>query len=272
MISNILIILGVAVLCIALRCFRHPIAFRLSTVGIVVTLFLLGWLLGGSLAAGFVCAASWLFLPWLEILTRVRRLRLPVERTLVPRTPPTRNVFPGFSEITEEVEAEGFEYVEDTGWDYEDNRQFYRLFCHPRAHTEAAICLVEQNEFAFYYLMLTTRASDGRVFMTWNYPFSYGLSPAPRLKLNRISGELSFAEIAKKHEEFLTSNHLSGCQIPSVSPKAIRDELQNDLRAQIMHNIDKGLLKRDDHNLIRYSVRGMFYLWFQFLRDIVRIS
>ncbi|MFZ4683623.1 MAG: hypothetical protein ACOYMS_14035, partial [Terrimicrobiaceae bacterium] len=100
MISNLLLVLGVAVLSAACRSFQHRLLFRLGTFGIVITSFLAGWLLGGSVWLGGALAASWLFLPWLEILTRVRRLRLPLERTLLPRTPPTRQSFPGFAAVT----------------------------------------------------------------------------------------------------------------------------------------------------------------------------
>ena len=86
-ISHLLLILGAAVLSAALRSFQNPMLFRLGTLGIVATSFLAGWLLGGSLVLGVVLAASWLLLPWLEILTKVRRLRLPIDRRLEPRTP-----------------------------------------------------------------------------------------------------------------------------------------------------------------------------------------
>ena len=73
-ISHLLLVLGAAVLSAALRSFQNPLLFRLGTLGIVATSFLAGWLLGGSVGLGAVLAASWLFLPWLEILTKVRRL------------------------------------------------------------------------------------------------------------------------------------------------------------------------------------------------------
>ena len=62
MISNVLLVLGVAVLSAALRTVHHPVFRRLSTLGIVSTSFLAGWLLGGSVWLGAALAASWLFL------------------------------------------------------------------------------------------------------------------------------------------------------------------------------------------------------------------
>ena len=95
-ISHLLFVLGAAALSAALRSFEHRLLFRLGTLGIVVTSFLAGWLLGGSVALGAALAASWLFLPWLEILTRVRRMRIPIERRLAPRTPRRAILFPVF--------------------------------------------------------------------------------------------------------------------------------------------------------------------------------
>lgn len=273
MISNLLLVLGVAVLSAALRSFQDRLLFRIGTLGIVATSFLAGWLLGGSVTLGIVLSASWLFLPWLEILTRVRQLRLPIERTLEPRTPPTRQVFPGFDELTEEIEEQGFEHVQDIGWDHEDNRNFYRVFHEPGRKLQASICLAEQQDLAFYYLTITTHTADGQVFMTWNYPFSYGLKMQPQLIMQRFEGsEHTFAEMLQSHETLLQTNGIQTAQLPEQTPEEIVSAMQNEMRAQIAHNLSAGLLTRDGEHFIRYTVRGMFYLWLQFLRDLVRFS
>jgi len=273
MISNLLLVLGVAVLSAALRSFRHPLVFRIGTLGIVATSFLAGWLLGGSVALGVVLAGSWLFLPWLEILTRVRKLRLPMERTLAPRTPPTRNTFPGFDELTEEIEAEGFEHVEDIGWEHEENRHFYRVFSEGSRKVQASICLVEQQDLAFYYLTIAAHTVDGRVFMTWNYPFSYGLKLQPELVMQRMEGgQRPFADMVAAHERLLKSHGVERADLLEQTAEEIVGAMQSEMRAQIAHNISAGLLARDGTDFIRYTTRGMFYLWFQFLRDLVRLS
>jgi hypothetical protein len=272
MISNLLLVLGAAVLSAALRSFQHRLLFRLGTLGIGITSFLVGWLLVGNIWVGLALAASWLFLPWLEILTRVRRLRLPIERTLHHRTPPNRSTFPGFSEMTDEIEILGFEHMEDIGWNYEGSRQFYRVLNADQRKTQACICLAEQEDLAFYYITLTSRAIDGRVFMTWNYPFSYGLKLPPRLKVCRFSSAGPFSELLALHEKFLTSEGIATDALLTQTPEEIVHTMQNEMRAQITHNLDLGLLERDGEKLIRYTLRGMFFLWMQFLRDLVRIS
>jgi len=271
MISDILLILGVAVISSALRSFHHPLLFRIGTLGILTTSFLAGWLLGGSLALGIVFAATWLFLPWIEILTRIRHLRLPLERALKPRTPPNRNDFPGLGELTEQIEEAGFEHVADMGWDFEDNRHFYRVFGNPGRRAQACICLNEQHDISFYYLSVTSRAADGSVFMTWNYPFSFGLKPPPQLHLKRFAGPHPFEDLLTAHESFVEKEAPADLVAPGNGDEIIA-ALQSDLRTQILHNINAGLIRREDGQFIRYTARGMFYLWCQFLRDLVRIS
>jgi hypothetical protein len=270
MISNLLLVLGVAVLTAALRTVHHPLFHRLSILGVAGTSFLAGWLLGGSVWLGVILALSWLFLPWLEILTRVRRMRLPINRRLEPRTPPGRNTFPGFAEVTEAIEECGFEHVDDIGWEYEDNRHFYRISADATRRLQAAICLVEQREIAFYYLTVTSRTSDGRIFVTWNYPFSYGLKIQPRVKMNRVPGQLSFREMVEAHGEFLQAEGVRTEDCVNQTPEETVEAMQQEMRMQIVHNIDAGLLRRDGEHFIRYTARGLFFLWIQFLRDLVR--
>jgi len=272
MISNLLLVAGVAVLSMACRSFSNRALFRIGTIGFGATSFLAGWLLGGRLWLGVALTISWLFLPWLEILTRIRHLRLPMDRTLKPRTPPNRNSFPGFSEITDEIETEGFEYLNDIGWNHEDSRQFFRVMDGGSRKTQACICLAEQNEFAFHYTTLTSRAADGRIFMTWNYPFSYGLKLPPQLKVHRYSGLGPFTEMLKMHDRFLKGQGVDSKQLLTEDPAETVHIMQTEMRAQISHNIDLGLLKPEGDNLIRYTPRGMFFLWVQFLRDFIRLS
>ena len=174
--------------------------------------------------------------------------------------------------MTEEVEEQGFEHLEDVGWDYEDNRHFYRVFRDAECRTQASICLSEQNDMAFYYLTITSRTADGRILMTWNYPFSYGLKLPPHLVTNRFSSQGPFSEMHAAHERFLRAHNVDPAALLNSSPEETIRTMQNEMRAQIAHNIALGLLARDGEHLIRYTLRGMFYLWFQFLRDLVRLS
>jgi hypothetical protein len=272
MLSNLLLILGVAALSLSLRSFGHPLLRKLGAFGIVTTSFLLGWLTSGLWQIGAFCASSWLLLPWLEILTRIRKLTLPPEKDLRHKTPPNAEIFPALHDLTEEMEGESFEHVEDAGWDWEDYEQFFRLFYKAVDRTQAAICLIDQHDVAFFYMSISSRAKDGRIWTTWNYPFSYSLQLVPQWRVNRLRGDQTFLEIYESHKAFLSINRVRLDDLEPLDPEKIQQEIQQDLRAQVAHNLASGVLRRDPAGAIRYSWRGLFFIWFQFLRDIVRLS
>lgn len=273
MVFNALIILGSALLSVALRSFRSAVLQKLGTLGILVTSYLVGYLLTGTVTGGVICASSWFVLPWFEILTRIRQLRLPPEKALRHKTPPSHEAFPELNDLTAEVEDEGFEFLEDVGWEWEDYQQFFRLFYKADEQTQAAICMVDQGDMAFFYLTVSSRTKDGTLWTTWNYPFSHSLKLAPELKLNRVRGENnSVFELCESHRYFLARNGVGLEQLSPVNPEEIQLEIQDELRAQIAYNINVGVLTRTEEGMVRYSWRGMFFLWVQCLRDLVRLS
>lgn len=263
--------LGVAVLSVALRSFNSSFAQKAGALGILATTFLFAYFLSGSWATGLFAALAWLFLPWLEILTRIRALRLPKEKRLRPKRPPSQDVFPTLDEITKEIEGAGFGHVNDAGWEWEDYQQFFRLFYKEEDRAQATICLNEQNDLSFYYLRISSRAKDGIIWTTWNYPLSYGLKLTPQFKINRQRPDQSFFELYQSHKEFLRQNNVQTEIVDPLDEERIQIEIENDLRDQIAHNIKKGVLKPTAGGEVKYSWRGMIYLWCQFLLDLVRL-
>lgn len=272
MLANLLLIFGVAAISLGLRTFNHVLLQKLGGLGILATSFLVGWLLSGFWQVGLFCASSWLLLPWLELLTRVRRITLPLEKHLRPKAPPKGELYPVLDELTTEIEGEGFEHVDDVGWDWDDYQQFFRLSYKAEDRTQVAICLIDQQQIAFYYLSISSRAKDGRIWTTWNYPFSYSLRLVPEWRVNRLRGDRTFLEIHESHKNFLSRNgvHLNDLEI--LVPETIHEEIQKDLRTQVAHNLASGVLTQDSAGAVRYSWRGLFFIWFQFLRDLVRLS
>jgi hypothetical protein len=270
MISKLCVVAAVGVLSVALRSFQNQAFFRIGTLGFIATSFLAGWLLGGSMLLGAAFASTWFLLPWLEILTRVRRLRLPLDRQLEKCPPPPSSRFPDFSALSDEMETIGFEYVDDVDWNHDDTRHFYRIFYNPEKRASASICLLEQDRFSFFYVTFTSRAADARVFMTWNYPFSYGMHLLPQTVMNTVDEELSVEELALSHIDFLSKQ--SDLELLPIQAESLRTDIERELRTQLEHNIARGILVRDKNEMIRYSVRGMFFLWGQFLREFVRFS
>jgi hypothetical protein len=272
MLSDFLLILGVAVLSLSLRCFPSAFLQKLGALGILTTSFLIGQFITGSWVGGALCAATWFFLPWFDLLTRIRRLTLPQERALKHRPPPNSEIFPALRELTEEVEEEGFEHVDDVGWEWDEYQQFFRIFYKEDERVQATICLIEQHDIAFYFVSLSSRGQDGTIWTTWNYPFSYSLKLVPQWRVNRMRGEQSFLQMAESHRHFLRQNDVSTATLADLSPEQIHEEIQKDLRSQISHNLAKGVLRKNEAGEVQYSWWGLFYLWLQFLRDIVRLS
>lgn len=273
MTSELLLVAAAMVISLALRSYRHPLLHRLGTFGLLFGVsFLVGWLLLDSIWMGVFLAGTWLLLPWIEILTRARRLRLPSDCSLHHRSAPDGETFPSLRELTRDIESADFEQVDDLGWDHDDQRQFFRIFYQSQSGTEAVICLVEQGGIAFFYLGITSRAKDGSTYLTWNYPFSYGLRLQPALHLNRASGETDFQRMLADHRLFLDRQCVGVDAILPQTPESLGTRMEADMRMQIDHNVRCGVLKRDRANTLRYSARGLLFLWFQFLRDLVRFS
>src|SRR3954468_19180022 len=268
---GLFITLGVAVLSVALRSYQNSLAQKVGALGILASTFLAIYFATGSWIAGTCGALAWLFLPWLEILTRIRALRLPKEKSLRPKSPPSSDIFPTLNEITREIENEGFKHVNDAGWDWEDYRQFFRLFYKEEDRAQATICLNEQNDLSFYYLRISSRARGGIIWTTWNYPLSYGLKLTPQFRINRQRADQSFWQLYQSHRAFLRKNEVHLELIEELDEEKIENEMERDLREQIAHNIDKGVLKPTPEGDVKYSWRGMIYLWCQFLLDLVRL-
>jgi hypothetical protein len=270
--QNFLVFLACAVLAVALRSFVHPLPRKLGAVMVLVASYLPGLLFLGSHLAGLAGALAWFFLPWVELLTRIRRLRLPIRKTLRHVPPPSAQRFPELREMTDEIEQEGFEHVDDLGWKWEGMSQFYRLFQHPQTRMEATISLSEQGPVALAYLSLTTRESDGTVWRTWNFPFSETMAPTPRLRLQSLPGAGSLAELIDAHEQWLLCNGLDPVTQPEIAPEEIASLMEQEIGEQIAHNLARGLIAAASGETFRYSWRGLLFLWAQFVKDMVRLS
>lgn len=270
--SEFLFIVAGALLSMGLRSFSHPVIFKLGSFCVLGTSFMIGYFPTGRWEVGLVVASGWLLLPWLEILTRVRKARLPMVKALRHQYPPSEEIFPDLDMLTEELEQEGFEQVDDAGWNWDDHRQFFRLFYKSDERLQASICLVDQEDMAFYYLSISSRGNDGTTWTTWNYPFSYSMKFAPQFRTNRLRGDLGIMEIVIRHREFLAKSGVTADGLAASNPEEIQKVMQQDMEKQIAHNIAVGLLLPMEEGTVRYSWRGMLFIWTQFLRDFVRLS
>ena len=129
--ADLLMILGVFALSVALRTTGSTVLQKVGVLGYLSTSFLAGWLLTGWWPMGLVFVSFWLVWPWYELITRVRKIAMPVDTELRHKTPPHREMFPALGDLTEEIEGEGFEHVEDLGREWDEAQQFFRVFHKP---------------------------------------------------------------------------------------------------------------------------------------------
>ncbi|MFZ4483896.1 MAG: hypothetical protein ACOYOL_07955 [Chthoniobacterales bacterium] len=270
--NEMLLFLGLLVLTAAFLSYDHAVLRRLGLFAVGLTTFAAGYLPTSSVFVGLACVSVWLLLPWVEILVRVRKLRLPLRRSLQPSAPPGREEFADFGELSDAIESSGFEHVADLGWEMDGYRQFFRLYAHSGRREEAAITYVAQHQMGFHFVSVTSRAVDGAVFTTWDCPVSSSLKTAPAVQLNRASADAPFDVLLSGHEAFLRRAQQTVESLRPVDPERVRAAVEGDMEMQLAHNLREGVLRPADEGHGRYSWRGMLYLWFQFLRDIFRLT
>ncbi len=270
--AKLLLVAGVCVLSIALRGLNGILVRKLGVFGFLATSFLIGWFVSDWWPMGLVFVSFWLVWPWYELITRVKKIAMPVENPLRHKSPPHPEFFPALGELSDEMEQEGFEHVEDLGREWDEAQQFFRIYHKTSERVQSVICLVEQQQFAFYYLRILSRAKDGTVWTTWNYPFSLNLKLSPDWRINRESGDKSFLELIESHRLFLAAHLVHDEDLDETNPDRLQDQLQGEQSSQIAHNVTAGILRKDPDGAIRYTWRGLWFIWVQLLRDFVRLS
>jgi hypothetical protein len=267
-----LIVLGLFVLAVALRTSRQSVLRKLGALTFLVASFALVYFLTDSVLFGLVGALLWFFLPWIELLTRIRRMRLPLNNRLAHRQPPDPSFFPNAVEAAAAMEEAGFEHVSDCGWEWAGMQQFFRLFWNPEEQAVAAVCLCEQSDVAFAFVTVTSHDLDGRIWRTTNFPFSPTLKCAPNVRWNHVPCEKNcFHQILADHRSFLTRCGVSQDKVRVPDPEEIEDSIEREMRQQVDHNLKAGIIRMTGNGHFMYSVRGLVFLWGQFVKDMVRL-
>ncbi len=269
MFSDLLLFAGLIALSLGLRSFHHPVIFRLGHLGLIGTTYLFGYRTSERHSIGMLLASLWVLFPWIDILGRIRHVQIPSKRTLSSQPAPGARTFPELEELTAEAEEEGFTQTEDLGWRGDDHRQFMRILTHSQKRIQATIHYVESEEAEFFYVTVSSRTEKGDVWNTWNYPFLLSLKPAPTWHFQRVSGDLGLLQILDSHENWLTKKGVtSKAEIPS-EPEAVHVLVEQDAAALVSHNLKCGVLAHGDEGMVRYTLRGCWFLWTQFIRDLI---
>ena len=266
-----LIVIGLVVLAVALRTARTNCLRKLGAFTFLAATYCLLYFLTGEILAGFAGAFLWFFLPWIELLTRIRRMRLPVENRLTQRPIPNPSFFPNATEAAAAMEEAGFEHVSDCGWEWDGMRQYFRLFWHPEERAVAAVCLCEQSDVAFAFISITSHDCSGNIWRTTNFPFAPTLRCPPGVRWNHVPcGKNCFHQILGDHRDYLTRLNIPASQLRIPDPEELELAIETEMRKQVEHNLATGIILLTGDGHFQYSKRGLIFLWGQFIKDMVR--
>ena len=270
--QNFLIVLACLVIGFALRSCRTLLLRKLGALTFLGVSFLSLFFLCGSVCAGFIGVALWFLLPWFDLLTRIRKLRFPLDNRLKLCTPPSEDHFPNAARLIHEIELAEFDHVTDNGWDWAGMQQYFRFFWNPEAKAIAAVCLCEHDQVAFAFVTISAWAPNGRTIHTTNYPFAPTLKHLPDAHWDHLPCERNnFKAICKDHERHLKKLGIMKAELLMPDPDEVIAQVEAEMRRQINHNVDCGLIMMTGDGHFKYSTKGLFFLWFQSVKDMIRL-
>jgi len=231
------------------------------------------WALSGFWWAGAATLGLWIAFPISEMVIVLRRLQIPRERVLEEAIAPLEE-FPELRSITHELEEIGFHKVEDCNLTPTVQEQFYRLFGHADGLHHGVIGFVTEGNLGFDFIAFSSEDRQGRQWVTWDYPLSYGLKMPPQVILHRTLHCTTVAELFEAHRELLHLNGVGDTDLVAGSDlAAVRGRLERSLARQLQYNVSIGILSpgRAEADGLRYSWRGAFYVASEVMRDLVRL-
>lgn len=269
--QQFLYLAGTVVFAFACRTCRNRYLFKLGSLALLTATYMAGYFLTGSHIAGACGIALWFMLPWLEIVAHIRHIRFPLKSEIRSSFPPSREIYPTLEPLSREVEAEGFVKVDDAGLVWDEADHFMRLFYHAESRTQITLALAQQEGLAFSYVSVTSRTSRDVTYTTTNYPYPQTMQCAPQLRVHRYYKADSIAELLSEHNEFLHSQGLETSDLLSLDTEQLPSYIEHDMNVQIDHNLHVGMIEVIEEGYFRYSWRGCFYLWYEMVKDMVRV-
>lgn len=267
-----LIVVGISVMALAMRSSRINLARKLGALLFLAASFCLFYFISGNIFAGIAGASLWFFLPWIELLTHVRRLRMPLNNRLRHKELPNPSFFPNAIEAAAGMEEAGFDHVSDCGWKWSGMQQHFRLFWHPEERAVASVCLCEQEDVAFAFISITSTDTSGNTWRTTNFPFAPTLRCCPKLTWNHVPCEKScFHQILSDHRVFLEKEKIKQDDLLIPDPEQLETNIEAEMRKQIAYNLASGIIRLTDDGHFHYSKRGLIFLWGQFIKDMIRL-
>lgn len=269
--QEFLIVTGLVCMALGLRSSRMPWVRKMGAFSFLIATFFLFFYVFDNLWAGAFGALLWFFLPWVELLSRMRRVKLPMELRLQRQPIPNPSFFPNAREATHAMEEADFEHITDCSWEWDNTRQSFRLYWHPEERAVATLCLCEQSYAAFAFISITSQDSQGRIWRTTNFPFAPTLRCPPDVRWNHVPCHKNcFHQILADHRSYLAKKGIDLSQLRVPDPELAEQEIEREMHLQVKHNIAAGIIRCTGDGHFVYSKRGLLFLWVQFLKDMLR--
>lgn len=265
-------LMALIVFCYALRACRTSWLRKMGALLMLLSSGLCIYFLTDVILWGLLAMLAWFFLPWVELLTRIRKLRMPVENKLQDKMRTSHTAFPSASKHLQNLDHLGYEHIHDCGWNLGGMEQVYQLFWNAETRSVVSLCLCEQSNVTFSYLTVTSRDITNGVWRTTNFPFSPTLKPNPGVHWNQISCANECAiNLLKSHCHFLLKQGFVDDDLAIPDPDHLEQEIEQEMKRQIDHNLQRGVISLTGDGNFRYTIRGLFFLWRQFVRDMIRL-
>ncbi len=267
-----LIVLATIIFGFALRSCKTTVLRKLGALVMLIASAMCVFFISDSILMGVFAASAWFILPWVELMTRIRKLRMPITNTLQQRFSVNLAAFPDAQTHIRTLENEGFEHIRNAGWNLGGMDQLFQLYWNAETKAVAALCLCEQSHITFSYLTITSRDLKNGVWRTTNFPFSPNLKLSPKVHWNQISCVNECAKkVIEKHSSFLLKNGFCNDTLSIPDPDHIEQEIESELNKQINHNLKAGIITAADEVHFRYTPKGLFFLWCQSIKDMIRL-
>ncbi len=265
------IVLGLLFIAVALRTSRRFWLRKMGALILLAASALFFYFVTGSIVCSLLGILVWVLLPWVELLTRVRGLRFPLDHRLHGQRVPNHAFFPNAALTLETMERENFRHQIDCSLSWLGTVQHHRLFVQEDARAVATLCLCEKSDVVFAFVVIASIAENGHIYRTTNFPFAPQLKNPPTLHWNHLPcTKLCFRQIWQHHREFLQRHGVSQSLV--VQDREHLDALiETQMEAVVEYNMEQGIIDLCQDGHFAYTFRGMIFLWGQFIKDMIRL-
>ena len=125
---------------------------------------------------------------------------------------------------------------------------------------------------AFAFVNVISQTEDGRLFQTTNYPYSPRLKSPPGTALNHLPCEKNcFHQVLNDHRNYLKRKKISEDDLMFPDPDTMSTEVQSRVGKLLDYNLEIGTIAEAEEDLFRYTTRGLFFIWKQSVKDMIRL-